>query len=1168
MPSAESAAQQGLTMPPPASTLEPPATRESSSAPGPSQPKRSHARSKTSADSMYLVAASVIVGLLLLRSGLFNALLVIVCSGLLLCNPWVRTLLELEAISAPRTGRRRSTTGDGGSSASGGDSARQSRAAFDPEMHLRERRSEDKGTRSAAGGVTDTQVVGADGKKPSLGALTVSVMPVELRRPVQKTMPFVVRDFVQFWYEPISFAHPAFLERSGATFEHLFSSIYVHTTRMNSVDFAHGLILTFTSLLIAALRQRREELGVDVTLDAPIGMQDPWLGRIHSWPTTAARIASLRASIGRFLFVHLPEPERHSALVRSLLQEILVKQVWDGIVCKMGNGEFWDQKIIESNEAPKKPVSEATATMPVGPYAAPPTQPANTATAKPSASSSAGVPAPAQNTVKTPDMKRPQAPYQPKQTQSPRRQQSGSEKPAAAFGRFTSNLFSGFVTAATRAGEVVGEAMDEAGDAMLGTAQGQQRTGSPARRASRSEDLGHATPPKSPAPYRSKASASRSPVPPPVDDLMDFSEDAHNSTNKAGFGGTATSSALEKKSPITSDVPSTTTRKPAQPYEIPEYEAEVSGNAADGREGSSSRQTHSFPMDESVMRSDLPRELSEVPLPKSLRSSLPATSGAEATSDTGPKRASVAGPPLPTRRGPDASGDQHGSPRSDASTRNSPLKNSTDFNSATSTPSVPVSTQLKDRPQSSTSASRSTPHSREIPAAPPLASLLDARTMASSELFDAFEVYLSQRTASDPADPDQPTHGEMLFRLWTQLRTLRSIGEIEMQASGFGAGPFDAGLGIGTGLGAGGMKLWAEDVKGALMGRHGSASRLDDRQLESARDESIGMLERVDTHGLNALDPLEEAVEARLQKLYASFWVDRVNRHPDAVRHFKIEPKTASKLGGLPAIGTSLPVKTEPLPTSPLPSFDRVSAVKAEDVPTPRKKASSHSPNSTTSPTQPSHRRAETRADISPKIASPLSPTGSGMSPTMASSPSRASAPQPPPTARLRQDQLDTMISAIFQVAHEALGLSTGGWTVRRGMLRVLEQICRTAYASILLGSFNSSVSALSTKGAGEYIDATRESWWPNGEWAATPELSKEEQKEEAIKKRERSVRAREIVRSYAPAQAGYVLGPGGRQACVDALDAVYETLTHPITALDISLTLTLEVLDSLTVVS
>ncbi|CAD6916542.1 unnamed protein product [Tilletia laevis] len=1124
---------------------------ENSSAPASSEPRRTQGHNKSSSDSMYLIAASVIIGLLTLRSGLFNALLVLVCSGLLLCNPWVRTLLELEAIASPRTGRNRSTpAGDGGASNSSGSSSRQARATFDPESHLYDRRSVDEATGTKTNTV-DTQVVTASGNSPPAGIFDISVMPVELREPVRKTLPFVVRDFVQFWYEPITFAHPSFLNHSGASFEHLFASIYLHTTRMNSVDFSHNLILTFTSLLIAALRQRREELGVDMTQDAQIGLQDPSLNRAHSWPTTAARIASLRASIGRFLFVHLPAPERHSALVRSLLQEILVKQIWDGVVSKMGNGEFWDQKIVEWNVDSKKPVVEATQKLPAGATMAPqPRSASQTGTSKPSAPELVGIPPSTQKVTKASEAIRSPAPYQSRQSSAPQRQSSGSDKPAASFGRFTSNLFSGFVTAAAKAGEVVSEAMDEAGDAMMGPPQGLQRTGSPAQQASKPVQQGRSASP-GPLAYqaRSRTPASKASVPPPVEDLIDFSRDMPRSTQQDGTGKAPIFIASGEGSP-TSSQRSPIIRKPVAPYEIPDYASAGSGDADNDSASSSSRQKHSFAMNDTIMRSDLPRELPDVPLPDSLRSSLPSSGEAQAPV---PTRATMADLPVTARNPSQVLGNQSNSLPADDSGQNLNLEKSKDLGEVANTFSTPPTPQHfeQDQPQPPTPTSASTATSHESSTAPSLASLLDVRTMASSELFNAFEGYLSQRTAADSADEDQPTHGEMLFRLWTQLRTLRSIGEIEMQT--------DSGLGIMSGPGAGGMRLWAEDVKGALMGRHGSATRLDkDRKLESARDESIGMLERVDVHGLNALDPLDEAVEAKLQKLYASFWMDRAGRIP-AKSELKASPKPDASSKGAVA-----PVKVEPYPIPPLATFDQPVAVKQETT-TPRRKVFSQGPISTTSPTQPSPRRASMKPDFSPKISSPLSTDGSGPF-KAAASPTRP--PLPPPTARLRQDQLDTMISAIFQVAHEALGLSTGAWTLRRGMLRVLEQICRTAYASLLLNSFNSSVSALSTKGVGEYIDSTRESWWPNGEWASTPVLSKEEQREEALKKRERSIQAREIVRSFAPAQAGYVLGPGGRQACVAALDAVYETLTHPITSLDISLTLTLEVLDSLTVVA
>ncbi|KAK0534535.1 hypothetical protein OC834_001850 [Tilletia horrida] len=1151
---------------PPAQRLPEPEPHVANDAP-PRSPLPSASRSSgsgsnshgTSNDGIFLVGASGAVGLLLLRSGIFNALLVLLCSGLLLCNPWIRTLLELEPLTA---------------SSSAGGVGKAARSLFDPASYLRNRRDEAQEDDAADGlelqdrraskaGARSKTADGTDANE----LLDISVMPSVLRKPVDKTLPFVVRDFVQFWYEPITFAHPGFLKHSRSATEHLAASIYLQTTRMNSVDFAHNLLLTFTSLLISSLRQRRSELGVDsLPADTPFGaLPDANAGaQKHSWPTTAARVASLRASIGRLLFVHLPAPECDSPLVRSLLREILVKQMWDGIVCKMGNSEFWDQKIVELHDDAK------------------------------SAAPADGLPSADQKPRGTgPSLRR----------QSPASGGGSSSTTTTSFGRFTSNLFSGIVTAATRAGEVMGEAVDEAGEVIMGPPtvprQGSLSTSAdtgPAHISGPTRRSGSADaptlPPRSTAtPLRMERQQERE----SFGDLMDFSEpvasasrtipprQAQRETNGRTQSDAAANMSYEQSTSVR--------RKPVQPYDIPEYATleHATSRPSDAVQARSTMRQDAFRMDDSIARSDLPSDLNSVPLPDSLRAGLLAED--EATGNAADKRQSSAPlPPLlahhPT--GPSEQSDGRVAPASASLQRPSSLRNDGAPAEPTAEPTAEPSSE--GAPASSTSKDG-------LAAAPPLASLLDARTAASSELFDAFEAYLG-RDANAPSTPpptsstwsssvadldstDQPTAGETLFRLWTQLRTLRSIGEIEMQAGG--PGPADAS----------GMRLWAEDVAGALMGRHGSASELGgDMQLERARDETLALLGRVEKHGLSALDPLEEVVEAKLQKLYAAFWVEKGSELLPSSRAEEVKVKKEERdsvtlspsmgAAGSPSVGavlgaitselaptttssggmstrTAIPgtVKAEPRPISPLPSLTQGTA-------TPRKKATSYGPTVVTPPVESGHRRASTRTGI---VTSPTASPDLSQSPVPAQRPGNAAAvPGVVTPAKLRPDQLDTMITAIFQVAHEALGLTTGSWTVRRGMLRVLEQIVRTTYTSSVVSSFSSAVSALSAKGAGEYIDATRESWWPGGEWASTPELSKEEQQDEARKRKERSGRAREIVRSYAPAQAGYLLGPGGRQACVDALDAVYTSLTHPVTALDISLTLTLEVLDSLTV--
>ncbi|CEH14429.1 SORTING NEXIN-13 [Ceraceosorus bombacis] len=161
------------------------------------------------------------------------------------------------------------------------------------------------------------------------------------------------------------------------------------------------------------------------------------------------------------------------------------------------------------------------------------------------------------------------------------------------------------------------------------------------------------------------------------------------------------------------------------------------------------------------------------------------------------------------------------------------------------------------------------------------------------------------------------------------------------------------------------------------------------------------------------------------------------------------------------------------------------------------------------------------------------------------------------PVSELSQRDLDALLAGVFAVADEAFHLS-GGWTLRRGMLRVLEQVVRANYASSIMGAFNSMAAALSTDALGGWVDQAREKFWPAPEGKFT--LPYEERTPEMRAATAR--RAKEIVVVFAPAQAGYVLGPGGRLSCEKALARVHEELTSPIVALDLALSLTLRILD------
>ena len=215
-----------------------------------------------------------------------------------------------------------------------------------------------------------------------------------------------------------------------------------------------------------------------------------------------------------------------------------------------------------------------------------------------------------------------------------------------------------------------------------------------------------------------------------------------------------------------------------------------------------------------------------------------------------------------------------------------------------------------------------------------------------------------------------------------------------------------------------------------------------------------------------------------------------------------------------------------------------------------------------------------------PRFLPPNSPIADSASSTTSAFVSRTNSPSPSPSRRPPRDasvaplassrpsselsarQLDLLLSSIFAVADEAFNLQ-GSWTLRRGMLRVLEQVVRTTYASSIVAAFNNSAASLNASNFAKWIADLTNSLWPNGRrWGSeigTVHETKPRSRDDKAKTHER---AREIVVSYAPAQAGYLLGPGGKVACVKALAEVHATLMDPITACDLGLTVVLKALD------
>ena len=155
----------------------------------------------------------------------------------------------------------------------------------------------------------------------------------------------------------------------------------------------------------------------------------------------------------------------------------------------------------------------------------------------------------------------------------------------------------------------------------------------------------------------------------------------------------------------------------------------------------------------------------------------------------------------------------------------------------------------------------------------------------------------------------------------------------------------------------------------------------------------------------------------------------------------------------------------------------------------------------------------------------------------------KSSEPCPEETPSLHD--INVLLTAVFAVTREALNMHKA-WTLQRGMLRIIEQYIRTTYVSTVSKTLSYFASKLSLNEQASWLKYLRESWWPNDVWNTETSPI---QTEEGI--RTRYQEARKVVLSYAPPQAAYALGIGGKQAVCDALTTVHKVVTDPMVSLD-----------------
>ncbi|KAJ1028800.1 hypothetical protein NDA16_001965 [Ustilago loliicola] len=286
--------------------------------------------------NLILTALTAGLGLALLTIGLWNALLVLAVALLLICNPWVRTLLEL-----PSTDGKRSLS------------------TFDPARYLVSYTSAGSPAdqKDASQGGDDDQFTASTDNDPLLQTdqlLALTVMPNALRESSQTMIRFVVRDFVQGWYDNLTFAHPNFPISAEANISHTAASIYLRSRQLKPANTAAEILLTVQSVLLSSLRRRRAS--TQYASAAATSARS-------TWPSTAARVDALRKAVRKLLSRNLAHAERSSPVVMLLLTEILAKQAWQ-VVQNIGDPDFINQKIVQWAEPASETSLEGQAISP------------------------------------------------------------------------------------------------------------------------------------------------------------------------------------------------------------------------------------------------------------------------------------------------------------------------------------------------------------------------------------------------------------------------------------------------------------------------------------------------------------------------------------------------------------------------------------------------------------------------------------------------------------------------------------------------------------------------------------------------------------------------------------------------------------------------------------
>lgn len=233
--------------------------------------------------STIVTAAIVVLSMLVMRMGITATLSVLALAFLLLCHPVVRTFFEM---ALPDQGGQQDST------------QRDQEAA--------------EALRLRAHGVTKTihsrSDAGAKTERMDLSSLPPALQP-ELRH----LLRLARADFIQYWFDPLSFGSPSFPDEAMASAEHLLAQVALRLEQYSCATVVTELALTALSVLVTAMQNRRTSS----------------IAHLGLWQTTESRIQSLRASVSMLLQQSLPPEDSRSPMVVELLTDLLSKQLWE-----------------------------------------------------------------------------------------------------------------------------------------------------------------------------------------------------------------------------------------------------------------------------------------------------------------------------------------------------------------------------------------------------------------------------------------------------------------------------------------------------------------------------------------------------------------------------------------------------------------------------------------------------------------------------------------------------------------------------------------------------------------------------------------------------------------------------------------------------------------------